>query len=72
MKPNWPQRVVLVIGALALLLTLADTESHSYYASNHWEHIWDWKAAAVRCAVVGAAVTAIFFAVGKRNRVPPS
>jgi hypothetical protein len=74
---NTPQRIVLIVGAVALLIML-------YFIGNFQQdsggailpagrasglaNIWDWHSAIVRGVVISAATAAIYLAVGKRKQ----
>jgi hypothetical protein len=71
MKINWLQRIVLIMGAIALLLIAAASEQNEPIMSRDtiisWNSVFDWKAALTRSIIVAGAFGAIFIAVGKRK-----
>jgi hypothetical protein len=71
MKINIPQRVVLIIGAILLLLIAVVEEQNEPIMSGgsiiSWQQIFDWKAALVRGVIVMVAFGALFWAVRKNK-----
>ena len=75
---NIPQRIVLIIGAVLLLIINASTRSYQhgadgviYWAGSVEPHIaavWDWRTALVQSLIISAATLAVYFAVGKRRQ----
>jgi hypothetical protein len=63
---NTPQRIVLIIGALVLLFVLTNTQYHDQYDGIGryaiLNHVWDWKSALVRCAILSVIIAAVYFA----------
>jgi len=64
---NIMQRIVLILGAIALLLVMASTESHRYYRESSWNTYWDWKSASVRAVIVSMVTIAIYFSCRKKK-----
>ena len=71
-----PQRVVLVLGAAALLLVLLTTDAYQHGPNGEilsagkyhaLANVWDWQAALVRAVLVSGASAALYFAVGSRK-----
>jgi hypothetical protein len=74
---NTPQRIVLIVGAIALLVMLYLVGSYQHGEDGKiWKagdasnlaNIWDWQTAIVRGAIISIATVAIYFAVGKRKQ----
>jgi glucose uptake protein GlcU len=64
---NLTQRIVLIFGAIILIVIGASMES---YQEHEWTsvRIWYWQGALVRGLLWSGAVTAVYFAVGKRKQ----
>ena len=74
---NILQRIVLIVGAIALLIMLGTVETHQQLIRSAsiidnspaiLGHYWDWQAAIVRGVIIKAATSAIYFAIGKRKQ----
>ena len=74
---NILQRIVLIVGAIALLIMLGTVETHQQLIRTAsiidnspavFEHYWDWHSAIVRGAIISATTAAIYFAVGKSRK----
>lgn len=71
---NTPQRIVLIVGAIALLLVLCSTGSYQHGESgeilqpnfrSQYVNIWDWHTALVRSGIISVATIGLYLAVGK-------
>lgn len=73
---NIPQRIVLILGAITLLIVLATTGTYQHgqdgkilqaNLNDQYANLWDWHTALVRGLLVSVATISIYFAVGKRK-----
>ena len=71
MKINIPQRIVLIIGAVVLLLIAAATPNNTFPEISSGmvfnNLFWEWKGAITKCLIISFAFAALFFGVGKRK-----
>jgi hypothetical protein len=65
---NILQRIVLIVGAVALLVMLRLTGSNPKEIAGAIIDFWDWHSAIVRGAIISAATAAIYFAFGKSKK----
>jgi hypothetical protein len=74
---NKPQRIVILIGCVALLIVLATTGAYQRggdgiilksNANGLYANLWDWQAALVRAGIVSIATAGVYLAVGKRKQ----
>ena len=70
------QRIILVVGAAALLVMLSLIGAYQHggggaiFTSNSqrdYANIWDWQSALVRGAIISTATVAVYLAVGKKK-----
>jgi len=70
---NNRQRIVLIIGSVALLVVLATAGTYQHAengvilksnANALYANLWDWHTALVRSGIVSVAMAAVYFAVG--------
>jgi hypothetical protein len=71
---NTSQRIVLIVGAIALLWMLFSVGEYQQGENgvifqpntNHlFANIWDWHSAIIKGAIISIATAAVYFAVGK-------
>lgn len=74
---NIPQRIVLIVGAIALIVMLCSIGSYQHGDGGEMlkadrnallMNIWDWRTAIVRATVISLATAALYFAVGKGKK----